>query len=75
MVGSASGGEQGETPRPLTSEEHEVIEAILAQEFPGVAELRAQLVGMRVLRHWSPAGSPSVDVETLPAGWTNSSRE
>ena len=66
MVDSASDGEQGEAPRPLTRAEHDVIEAILSQDVPGVAELRTQLIGMRVLRHWSPTGSPSVDLETLP---------
>jgi len=66
MADSASESRQGDAPRPLTREEHEVIEAILSEDVPGVVELRAQLIGMRVLRHWSPAGSPSVDLVTSP---------
>lgn len=51
-------------PRPLTEGERAVINLILANEFPGAAELRAQVGFARVVARWA-AGSASVDLEVL----------
>jgi hypothetical protein len=56
--------------RPFTEQESAVIGAILAGDFPGAGELRAQLEVARVTRHWGSGESPSIDLEvpaTTPA--------
>lgn len=50
-------------PRPLARSERAVLERVLALDFPGAAELRAQLDHVRVLRPWF-AGSASLDLDT-----------
>lgn len=52
--------------RPFTQQESAVIGAILAGDFPGAGELRAQLRVARVTRHWASGESPSIDLE-VPA--------
>ncbi|WP_322780735.1 hypothetical protein [Frankia sp. Cas4] len=46
--------------RPLNSAEHALLERILVVNYPGVAQLRAQLCRVRVVALWS-RGSVSVD--------------
>lgn len=52
------------TPRPLSSGERAVVELILANEFPGAAELRAQIDFVQVVAKWG-ADSASVDLLVL----------
>jgi hypothetical protein len=53
--------------RAPTERERAVLELLLSGDFPGAAELRAQLPGVRVVRAWS-AGSASADLRvTGPA--------
>jgi len=48
-------------PRPLTTAEREVLESMLSPDFPGAAQLRAQIPHTQVVAVWSP-GLPSVDL-------------
>ena len=67
-------GELLDDPRPLSEPERSILETMLAMEFPGVAELRAQLADVRVIGkcHCScptvdllvPPESPPSNVET-----------
>lgn len=52
------------TPRPMSSGERAVVELILANEFPGAAELRAQVDFVQVVARWG-VDSPSVDLRVL----------
>lgn len=52
------------TPRPMSSGERAVVELILANEFPGAAELRAQVDFVQVVAKWG-VDSPSVDLLVL----------
>lgn len=49
------------TPRPISLSERAIVELILANEFPGASELRAQVDLVRVVAQWG-AGSVSVDL-------------
>ncbi len=49
------------TPRPMTPGERAVVALILAEEFPGAAELRAQIDFVEVVAKWG-ADSASVDL-------------
>ncbi|MFD6275437.1 hypothetical protein ACFWFI_07670 [Streptomyces sp. NPDC060209] len=59
------------TPRPLDPAERAVVELLLANEFPGAAELRAQVGLVRVVARWG-AHSASVDL-MVPEGAPRSS--
>ena len=50
------------TPRPMSSGERAVVELILANEFPGAVELRAQVGFVQVVAKW---GVESVSVDLL----------
>lgn len=52
------------TPRPLNPGERAVVELILAHDFPGAAELRAQVDLVQVVAKWG-ADSASVDLRVL----------
>ncbi|MEV1117148.1 hypothetical protein AB0I91_18915 [Actinosynnema sp. NPDC049800] len=54
------------TPRSLTPSERAVVELILANDFPGVVELRAQVDFVQVVARWA-ADSVSVDL-VVPEG-------
>ncbi|MFI1830569.1 hypothetical protein ACH41E_29630 [Streptomyces sp. NPDC020412] len=49
------------TPRPMTPGERAVVELILAEKFPGAAELRDQIDFVKVIAKWGE-GSASVDL-------------
>lgn len=49
------------TPRPMSPVERAVVELILANEFPGAAELRAQVDFVQVVAKWG-VDSASVDL-------------
>lgn len=48
-------------PRPLSASERSVVEHLLQVDFPGAAELRAQLDCTEVVAQWAP-GSVSIDL-------------
>ncbi|MFE7122458.1 hypothetical protein ACFU99_44250 [Streptomyces sp. NPDC057654] len=52
------------TPRPMSSGERDVVELILANEFPGAVELRAQVDFVQVVAKWG-IDSASVDLLVL----------
>jgi hypothetical protein len=52
------------TPRPLSADERAVVELILANEFRGAVEMRAQVDLVRVVAEWG-ADSASVDLLVL----------
>jgi hypothetical protein len=52
--------------RPLSDVERRVVNHLLSADFAGVAELREQLRGARVLGNWKPDGSPSFDIWLPP---------
>ena len=52
------------TPRPMSPVERAVVELILANEFPGAAELRAQVDFVQVVAKWG-VDSASVDLLVL----------
>ena len=52
------------TPRPMSPGEKDVVELILANEFPGAAELRAQVGFMQVVAQWG-VDSASIDLLVL----------
>ncbi|MFD5258840.1 hypothetical protein ACFWM5_39265 [Streptomyces bobili] len=52
------------TPRPMSPGERAVVELILANEFPGAAELRAQVGFVQVVAKWG-VDSASVDLLVL----------
>jgi hypothetical protein len=49
------------TPRPMNLSERAIVELILANEFPGAPELRAQVDLVQVVAQWG-SGSASVDL-------------
>jgi hypothetical protein len=49
-------------PRPLNDGEHAVLSFLLGPEFNGVKELRAQVIGARVIGKCD-CGCPTVDIE------------
>ncbi|MFF0228604.1 hypothetical protein [Streptomyces sp. NPDC004629] len=51
-------------PRSMSSDERAVVELILANEFPGAAELRAQVDFVQVVAKWG-VDSASVDLLVL----------
>ncbi len=52
------------TPRPLNPRERGVLDLVLSQEFPGAAELLAQIDLVEVYAQWGPE-SASVDLRVL----------
>jgi hypothetical protein len=52
------------TPRRMSPGERAVVDLILAQDFPGAAELRAQIDFVEVVAKWG-ADSASVDIRAL----------
>lgn len=63
MSADTRNGRDGDSSRPLTPLERQVIAALLIDDCPGVNELRAQLDTARVIRAWAMDSSPSIDLE------------
>lgn len=54
--------EETEPGRPLSDRERKVLAALLSVDFPGVAELRAQLQSARVAGSRTSGTAPSFDI-------------
>lgn len=54
--------DETELGRPLSDHEREVLETLLAVDFPGVAELRAQVPSARVAGSRTSGTAPSFDI-------------